>query len=121
SAGEDCSTGIALASAEGSDPSDIFIADLTQATSATGSPAGTWSAPSQVQTLTESSLSAGSNGIAVAQGTHIGIVTGEFGGYEITAILLPATSGSGTPAISDWVTCGITEDFQTGFDPHTVT
>jgi hypothetical protein len=121
SSGEDCTTGIALASAEFSDSSQVFIADLTQATSATGSPAGTWSAPSQVQTLTESSLSSGASGLAVAQGTHTGIVTGEFGGNAITAITLPATSGSGTPAITDWVSCNISSTFEIGYDPHTVT
>ena len=124
SSGEDCSTGIALAPAEFSDPSEVYIADLTQAISTTGSPAGTWTAPSQVQTLSESSLSSGANGMAVAQGTHIGIVTGEFGGDAITAIELPTTSGSGIPAISDWVTCGIPDGlagFEMGGDPHTVT
>lgn len=122
SAGEDCSTGIALAPAEFSDPSNVFIADLTQATftPGTGGAPGTWSAPSQVQTLSESSLSAGASGIAVAQGTHLGVVTGEFGGNALTAIALPATSGTGTPAITDWVTCGIS-GFSMGLDPHTVT
>jgi hypothetical protein len=47
-------------------------------------------------------------------------VTGEFGGNTLTAIALPATSGSGTPAISDWVTCAI-PGFFNGRDPHTVT
>src|SRR5262249_52166389 len=77
--------------------------------------------PSQDQTLTESSLSAGASGLAVAQGTHIGVISGEFGGNTITAIQLPATSGSGTPAITDWVTCAIGGGFSAGFDPHTVT
>jgi len=121
SSGEDCSTEIALAPAEFSAPSNVFIADLKQATLTTGSPAGTWTAASQVQTLSESSLSAGANGIAVAQGTHTGIVSGEFGGDAITAIALPTTSGSGTPAINDWVTCSIGSGFSNGFDPHTVT
>jgi hypothetical protein len=120
SSGEDCTTGIALAPAEFSDPSQVFLADLTQAAFAAGSP-GTWSAPSQVQTLSESSLAAGASGIAVAQGTHTGIVTGEFGGDATTAIALPTTSGSGTPAILDWVTCAIGNGFQNGLDPHTVT
>jgi hypothetical protein len=120
SAGEDCATGIALAPAEFSSPSNVFIADLTQATFTAGSPAGTWTAPSQVQTLSESTLSAGASGISVAQGTHTGLVTGEFGGESLTAIKLPTTSGSGTPAISDWVTCSI-GSFSNGFDPHTVT
>jgi hypothetical protein len=120
SAGEDCTTGIALAPAEFSGPSKVFIADLTQATFTPGTPSGTWTAPSQVQTLSESTLSAGASGIAVAQGTHTGVVTGEFGGSSLTAIKLPTTSGSGTPAISDWVTCSIS-GFSMGNDPHTVT
>ena len=61
----------------------------------------------RIRVLSNSSLSAGPTGIAVAQGTHLGIVSGEFGGDAITAIRLPATSGSGTPAIQDWVTCSI--------------
>jgi hypothetical protein len=118
SAGEDCATGIALAPAEFT--SNVFIADLTQATFTPGTPSGTWTAPSQVQALSESTLSAGASGTAVAQGTHTGVVTGEFGGSSLTAIKLPATSGSGTPAISDWVTCSIS-GFSMGDDPHTVT
>jgi len=120
SSGEDCTTGIALAPAEFSSPSLVFIADLTQATFTAGSPAGTWTAPSQNQVLSESSLSAGASGLAVAQGTHIGVVTGEFGGSTLTAIALPTTSGTGIPAISDWITCSI-PGFSNGFDPHTVT
>jgi hypothetical protein len=84
-----------------------------------GSP-GTWTGPSQYQTLAESSLAAGASGLAIAQGTHTGIISGEFGGNQITAIVLPATSGSGTPAITDWVSCNISS-FSAGFDLHTVT
>lgn len=121
SAGEDCSTGIALAPAEFSGPSGVYIADLSQAVLTPGSP-GTWTdTGAQVQTLTGSVLSAGASGIAVAQGTHTGIVSGEFGGDALTAIALPTTSGSGTPAIIDWVTCNIGNSFSNGFDPHTVT
>ena len=119
SSGEDCTTGIALAPKEFSAPSIVFIADLTQATFTPGSP-GTWTAPSQNQSLSESFLSAGASGIAVAQGTHTGLVAGEFGGNTLTAIALPVASGSGIPAITDWVTCGIA-GFSNGFDPHTVT
>ena len=36
----------------------------------------------QVQSLTGSLLSAGASGLAVAQGTHTGVVTGEFGRAE---------------------------------------
>jgi hypothetical protein len=73
------SSGIALAPGEFSNPSKVFIADLSKATFTAGTP-GTWTAPSQVQSWSESSLSAGASAIAVAQGTHIGIVSGEFGG-----------------------------------------
>jgi hypothetical protein len=122
--GEDCSTGIALAPAELSDPSRLFIADLTQATLTPGSP-GSWSAPSQNQTLADSSLFAGPTGIAVAQGTHTGVVTGEWGGNALTALALPTTSGFGIPAIPDWVTCSIgptpdTFPWGQGADPHAV-
>jgi hypothetical protein len=118
SAGEDCTTGIAISPAEFS--SDVYIADLTQASKMAGSP-GTWNAPSQVQTLSEVNLvSAGASGIAVAQGTHIGIVTDEFGGNSVVAMKLPATSGSGTPAISEWVQCSL-GSFVIGDDPHPVT
>ncbi len=126
SAAEDCSTGIALASIEFT--SNLFIADLTQGTFTPGSPSGTWSAPSQTQSFSPDfdGFSAGTCGIAVAQGTHTGVVTGEFGGNQFGAILLPSTSGSGTPAVADWVACTIPNDptsavFDMGLDPHTVT
>jgi hypothetical protein len=119
SSGEDCTTGIALAPAEFTAPSQVFVADLTQAVFTPGTP-GTWIAASQVQILSESFLSAGASGLAVAQGTHTGVVTGEFGGDALTAIALPSTSGSGTPAIADWVSCNIGNGFFNGLDPHTV-
>jgi uncharacterized repeat protein (TIGR01451 family) len=118
SSGADCSTGIVLASTEFQD--QLFLADITQAKFTPGSPAGTWSAPSQVQKLEEAGLHEGANGLAVAQGTHTGVVAGEFGGSEITAIALPETSGSGTPALRDYVSCSIGEWAQ-GKDPHVVT
>ena len=61
SSAEDCTTGIALSSDEFT--GNIFIADLTQATFTSGTPAGTWSAPSQLQTLPEFvNLAAGTSG-----------------------------------------------------------
>lgn len=117
----DCATGIILALAEFLGPSEVYIADISNPTFApfvVGAP-GTWSAPSQVQTLSGSFLSAGASGIAVAQGTSTGVVSGEFGGDAIT---LPATSGLGAvPAIQDWVTCRIPGNWSHGLDPHTLT
>jgi hypothetical protein len=125
SAGEDCTTGIALATIEFT--GDLFIADLTQAKFTAGTP-GTWTdTASQVQSFPEfSGFSAGTCGIAVAPGTHFAVVTGEFGGNLEGVIQLPATSGSGTPAVVDWVAFTVPKDpngndFSIGFDPHTTT
>src|SRR5579875_2446106 len=124
SAGEDCTTGIALATIEFT--GDLYIADLTQATF--NSVNQTWTdAASQVQSFPEfSSFAAGTCGIAVAPGTHLGIVTGEFGGDLEGVIQLPATSGSGIPAVTDWVSFTVPSSptgapWEEGFDPHTVT
>ncbi len=119
SAAEDCSTGIALASTEGQ--SNVEMIDLTQATFTAGSP-GTWTAPHQLVNLPGASFSAGTSGISVAQGTsHLGIVTGEFGGSSFAALQLPSTSGSGTPGLVDWAFVSSIPGISAGFDPHTVT
>ena len=128
SSAEDCSTGIILAPAEqGGNPTQVEIADITppHAVFTSGTP-GSWTAPEQVQTLTGSILSAGGSGSAVAQGTHTGVIAGEFGGDALTALALPTTSGTGaTPAISNWITCETGPDpsgnpFSMGLDPHTL-
>jgi hypothetical protein len=125
SAAEDCTTGIALSTIEGT--GKLFIADLKQAVFTPGTP-GTWTdTGSQVQDFPEfAGFAAGTNGIAVAPGTHLGIVTGEFGGNLEGVIQLPATSGTGTPAVVDWVAFTVpnlpnTSSWSQGFDPHTVT
>jgi hypothetical protein len=125
SAGEDCTTGIALATDEGTN--NLFITDLTQAKFTPGTP-GTWTdTASQFQTYAEfDGMSAGTCGIAVAPNTHLGIVTGEFGGNLEGVIQLPAHSGSGVPSTVDDVAFTMpalptSGDWQEGFDPHTVT
>lgn len=121
SAGEDCTTGIGLSTIE--DTFSLLITDLTQAK--TGG--GTWSAPSAITTFKEfGNMSSGTDGIAVAPGTQLAIVTSEFGGNEIGVVQLPATSGTGTPSFGDYVAAYLpaTPDgmaFFTGYDPHTVT
>ncbi|MGH9612804.1 MAG: hypothetical protein ACRD4P_06980, partial [Bryobacteraceae bacterium] len=126
SAGEDCTTGIALATDEGT--GNLFIADLKQATFTPGSPAGSWTAAEQTQNFPEfGGLAAGTSGIAVAPGsTHQGVVAGEFGGNAVGVIQLPGTSGSGTPSVVDYALARLpaTPDgfgFSNGFDPHTTT
>jgi len=123
SSSQDCSTRIALAPYEDSSPSAVYLADLTQATFSPGSP-GTWTVPAtaeQVQILTNSFLNSGANGSSVAQGTHTGVITGEFGGNTLTAIALPTTSGSGTPTITNWMSCAISPTFDNSLDPHAIT
>jgi hypothetical protein len=116
SAAEDCTTGIALAAEEFS--STIFITDLTQATFG----AGTFTAPNQTVPLPSTSFAAGTSGITVAPGSsHLGLVTGEFGGSSFAVLQLPATSGSGTPNLVDFAYVSAICGFQAGFDPHTVT
>jgi hypothetical protein len=125
SAAEDCTTGIALAAYEFSD--DIYITDLTQATFTPGSP-GTWTGAGQFIDLDDGGYSAGTSGITEAPGgNHEGVVTGEFGGQEYAALLLPSSSGSGTPTLADWAYVGAMPatpagyGFSAGYDPHTVT
>jgi len=125
SAAEDCTTGIALSTIEFTD--ELYLGDLTQATFVPGSP-GTWTtAGQQVQSFPEfGGFAAGTSGIAVTPGTHLGVVTGEFCGNAMGAIQLPSTSGSGTPAVVDYAAAVMpnTPDgagFAQGLDPHTVT
>lgn len=124
SAGEDCTTGIALASDEAA--GGIYIVDLTQATYTSGSP-GAWKAPGQSTGLPELYFAAATDGIAVAPGsTHLGIVAGEFGGNGFGVIQLPSTSGTGVPKLVDYVAARLPKlpsggAFATGYDPHTTT
>jgi hypothetical protein len=125
SAAEECTTGLALSTNEYY--GTIFITDLSQGVF--DPIAGMWNAPSQSQYLPELAynLTNGPNGIAIAQGTHLGVVTGEFCcGAGFGVIQLPSTSGSGTPAIVDWVEANLPNDpssasWVNGEEPHTVT
>ncbi|HEX4810848.1 MAG TPA: PEP-CTERM sorting domain-containing protein [Bryobacteraceae bacterium] len=129
SAAEDCTTQIALSSIEGY-PTGFYIVDLSQISSTPGTPGnpGTYTAPGQTVAIPEfSEFSAATDGIAVAPGsTHLAVITGEFGGNQFGALSLPATSGSGTPALVDYVAAALpsTPDgcgFSAGYDPHTTT
>jgi Pro-kumamolisin, activation domain len=137
---EDCQTGIALATNEFTNT--IFLADLTQATLSTTAPTWTDTA-SQFQTIPEfvglTGSEAGTSAAAIASGTHVGVVAGEFGGGTFLAVRLPAASGPliGTPTLVDYVIATIptTPDpalacnaasanrlpWSFGADPHTLT
>jgi hypothetical protein len=130
SAAEDCTTGIALSSVEFTN--SVYLADLGQSTLTPGIPAGSWTSPSTLFTLSGQSLgfpNAGVSGITVAPGSsHLAIVTDEFGGDNFGILQLQPASGSGgaPPTVVDWVVGAMpnTPDgnpFSAGFDPHTVT
>lgn len=137
SAAEDCTTGIALASDEfATFPYNIYIQDLTQADFTSGSPAGSYTALGQFQTLDTTGIngfSAGTNGISVAPGSaHLAVTTGEFGGNTFAVLRLPSKSGSGTPALVGYASAEIPPNpaggsspcaggFTAGYDPHTIT
>lgn len=124
SAAEDCSTGIGLASIEFTD--NIYLADFTQAAFTAAAPAS-WSAPQAVIPLNTNPYPdfvdfAGTTGIAVAPGaSHLAVVTSEFGGSTIAVLQLPASAGSGTPALVDYAFAQLPGGFQSGLDPHTIT
>jgi hypothetical protein len=122
SAAEDCQTGIVMAPSEFT--GNVYIANGAHAKFTAGSP-GTWTAPENAPSLF-SGLSAGASGMAVAQGSHIGIVTGEFGGSAFGAVRLPSSIPAGKPSFADWLQCNVPNDPSTapwdqGNDPHPVT
>ena len=122
SSAEDCAAGIALAPDEDSSPTQIYTADINNPVYMAS---GHWTAPQKVASLDGSTLNV-PGPIAVAQGTHIGILGEEFSsGNTITAFQLNAPYNVTTP-IANWVTCNIGNDpsgrrFAQGNDPHTVT
>jgi hypothetical protein len=128
SAAVDCTTGIALASVEFTQ--NLFITDLTQVkfTPGTGTAPGAWTAPNQIQSFAPAfaNFGAGTTGITVAPGTHVGILEDEFGTTAFGAFRLPATSGKGTPAVQDWVSASMPNDptgapWLMSLDPHGLT
>ena len=91
---------------------DVALFDLTQA--AFGST--TWSdTGKQIQTLAEmGNLTNGITGIAIPPALHMAIVADrheKFGGSTgFGALSLPTTSGSGVPAVQDWVQATMPND-----------
>jgi hypothetical protein len=120
----DCTTDIAVAGNEGI---SLFITDLTQATftPGAGSTFGTWTAPAQLQSLT-GLLDITATGVAIAPSGHVGIMQNEFGTNFFAAFSLPSTSGSGMPAVQDWVAATVptqpdAKTWSNTFDPHGLT
>jgi hypothetical protein len=129
SAAEDCTTGISVAL--GDYYGYLHLANLSQANFNSGSP-GSWSAPQQYVYLPEFAQNyeggypAENNVIVVAPGSHLAVVTGDFGINTFGVVLLPSTSGETPPNVVDYVAAVLpnTPDqcpWSSGLDPHTVT
>ncbi len=114
----DCNTGIAVGPFEFTN--NLTLSDMKQAIFVPGAP-GSWTAPTSTTTLI-GSYSAGLSGAAVAPGSSdLGVVTGEFGGSSFAILKLPSTSGSGTPALTDYAFVPCITGVNAGLDPHTMT
>ncbi len=93
-----------------SPPNDIALFDMSQAsfTLGSGSTNNTWdTAGKNVQSLTGIGLT-GIDPISVEPNNHVAIVSG--GSTAFGALQLPSTSGSGTPAIVDYVGANMPND-----------
>ena len=89
---------------------DVALFDLSQATFTTTGAVGGWTTPGkQIQTLTSLSFG-GITAMSVVSGAHLAIISGQFSSSLVGALKLPATSGSGKPAIADWVQAHMPND-----------
>jgi hypothetical protein len=89
---------------------DIALFDLRQATFTTTGAVGGWTTPGkQIQTLSNLTFG-GITAISVVSGAHLAIISGQFSSNLVGALSLPASSGSGTPAIADWVQAQMPND-----------
>lgn len=125
SAAVDCTTGIALATNEAQ--SKLYLTDLTQLQKTPGSGSWTVGTAQSFPNLSEfESYVPGVTGIAVAPGSHLAIVTGEFGGNQFGVLKLPETSGTGAPNLVDHVSATLPAlpggvVWSQGLDPHAIT
>ena len=136
---QDCSTGVAVATVESCAAGicsavptiqKLALVNLSGVTLTGGAP-GSWSAPTNLQDFAPdfTNLTFGTNGLAVAPGTHLAVVAGEFGGAGFGVVELPATVTPATiPVAADWVSANVPTSvtpacgpWAMGFDPHTVT
>jgi RHS repeat-associated protein len=126
STAEDCTTGIGLAGTE-ENGANVTLVDTTQATFTSGTPKGTWSAPTSTTNFTELGATFGGlTGITVISEQHQALMftaEGGSGGATLVAVQLPSTAGYGTPAPVDWADILNTFDssgspFNIGSDPH---
>jgi hypothetical protein len=88
----------------------LALFDMTQATFTPGTAgaSGTWDTTGkQIQALTDFSVN-GVDPISIEPNNHVAIVSG--GSTPFGALQLPTTSGTGTPAITDWVSANMPND-----------
>ena len=89
---------------------DVALFDLSEASFESTGAVGEWNtAGKQIQTLSGLTFG-GITALSVVSGAHLAIISGEFSSNLVGALKLPATSGSGTPAIGDWVEAQMPND-----------
>ena len=91
-------------------PNTIALFDMSQATftAGVGGASGSWNTTGkQIQALTDFSVN-GVDPISIEPINHLAIVSG--GSTPFGALALPTTSGTGTPAITDWVSANMPND-----------
>jgi len=134
-AAEDCTTHIAISSLEfGS--GETFLVDLNKLPQPLGSSWGS-SQQSQFQLAPDfafhqdfpGDVLVGTDAIVVASPSHLGAVTGEFGGNQFGLFQLPSSANNSVaPAMVDWVQVTMPNapdasptKWRMGHDPHTLT
>lgn len=95
---------------------DVALFDLSQATftpPSGGAVTGSWNTPGK-QILTLSALypnfGNGVTGISVVSAFHMALLADQSGNSGFGAIVLPSSSGTGTPTISDYVVASMPND-----------
>jgi hypothetical protein len=113
SAGEDCSTGLAVSPflPAPQDALELELYNLALGTFTPGSPYGTWST-TQTSPILAGTSDEGWGEVAVAQGTHTGVaapkVADDNAIYPIVAFALPPNPGANSTP-DDWLDCPLFE------------
>jgi len=95
---------------------DLALFDLSQATftaASGGSATGSWNTNGkQIQTLSAlyPNFGNGITGISVVSGMHLALLDDQSGNSGFGAIVLPSSSGTGTPAVTDYVVASMPND-----------
>jgi hypothetical protein len=118
---EDCVTGLAIGSDEFT--GNLMFANLHTATFNSGTMTWTDTEEALINYPEFDNLAAGTTGLSLAQGTHYGVVAGEFGGNLEGFIRTPSSAADAASGLVNYVVATLPNDpggyaFANGFDPH---